>query len=1069
MKKKYILLVSLLCFILLCSVLLIVLIVGHNKKIKLNGITTNKSEIVLNVGDKESIEYELSPKEASSDVIWSSSNENVATVYNGEVVAINVGSTTITITCSKNEEIKTTVKVNVVARKYNITYVLNEGTFNEDVATKYEENKGLETLPEPTREGYEFEGWYLDDNLVTSISSTLNKDVTLVAKWSKVVKVFTITYVLNGGYFTEDVLYKYEENKGLETLPEPKREGYEFAGWYLDNILVTSISSTLNKDVTLVAKWVVVEELVDKSAAALVDAYITVLAIDSSNITKTTVDNISEMYDALSDNEKKLVTKYNILVYYQNIFKQQLSQPVDVNINVSLDDLDIETIRNTFMYDFNLVTNSNLDSFDSFITNYNLYMRKVNSFFSDPVMIAKWGYLLDILYTDDCTQELKDEINNIKNQKYVETNNEFDSDELDANVAIMTSNKDIKDEFDNLAYVDLSKCVNPKTFGAKGDGKTDDTYAIQKALDYAYNNASGKYSYIYIEDGIYMINAEITLYPHSNQVIILHEEAILRAIPTYEESYTVIDLFEVDNVIISGGKIEGEKDKHLGDTGEWGNGISIGACDNIIISGVEISNCWGDSIGIGYSYVGRNKPSGTNSRNIQILNCKLHHNRRQGISITGGSDILIQGCEIHDIAGTKPEFGIDIEPDQFRDGNVVYATGHAINITIDSCNIYNCAGGSVVVAYSPMEIRDIKITNCNLGYCVNNYRNNGDFGNNNFKNNIVWDNNTITSMALAGDNVLVTNCEISKLVMDSGSGTFINCSFKNDGEKSLITYHRGNYKVYDKDGNCIGLRTTELYFDNCDFEITDNIVNEEIVYFMEGGALALYENKLPDKLIKFTNCNIEIGKDCRFTNATSPEELIFDSCNVEMKGVILYALGIGYCGIGNKLIISNSNFVCPNSTYLVYFSSGNGYEVNISNSNLSSATYLFGCDKPANGNIKLTDNVINKKTCMNMGDFTITESDNIGYLTKALGYLLSGSNAKDDEDVKADYSTEQVQQEILSEFGKFDLVFNTESGLPRFDIIGYELVGYFDEAGNEVTSVTKDTENELIVKYKKNN
>ena len=55
--------------------------------------------------------------------------------------------------------------------------------------------------------------------------------------------------------------------------------------------------------------------------------------------------------------------------------------------------------------------------------------------------------------------------------------------------------------------------VNVKTFGAKGDGKTDDTQAIQKAADTAAKKQTGPYDNrsLYFPPGVYKIKGQITL------------------------------------------------------------------------------------------------------------------------------------------------------------------------------------------------------------------------------------------------------------------------------------------------------------------------------------------------------------------------------------------------------------------------------------------------------------------------------------------------------------------------------------------------------------------------------
>ena len=78
-----------------------------------------------------------------------------------------------------------------LAQLYTITYKLNEGTFDSTtsaVPTSYNAYTSFE-LPEPTREGYEFVGWYTDENLQKLVQLDesnkykITQDITLYAKW----------------------------------------------------------------------------------------------------------------------------------------------------------------------------------------------------------------------------------------------------------------------------------------------------------------------------------------------------------------------------------------------------------------------------------------------------------------------------------------------------------------------------------------------------------------------------------------------------------------------------------------------------------------------------------------------------------------------------------------------------------------------------------------------------------------------------------------------------------------------------------------------------------------------
>lgn len=79
-----------------------------------SGIVLNKSQTILGVGYSEVLKYSLSVGLNSSNIIWTSSNEKVATVQNGKITAITEGFTIITATINGN---KSTCKV-IVSSDY---------------------------------------------------------------------------------------------------------------------------------------------------------------------------------------------------------------------------------------------------------------------------------------------------------------------------------------------------------------------------------------------------------------------------------------------------------------------------------------------------------------------------------------------------------------------------------------------------------------------------------------------------------------------------------------------------------------------------------------------------------------------------------------------------------------------------------------------------------------------------------------------------------------------------------------------------------------------------------------
>lgn len=138
--------------------------------------------------------------------------------------------------------------------------------------------------------------------------------------------------------------------------------------------------------------------------------------------------------------------------------------------------------------------------------------------------------------------------------------------------------------------------------------------------------------------------------------------------PNRANGYEMLAIKNVKNIYIYYPNIEGDKNKHLDSTGEWGFGISIKQSTNITVKYAVITLCQGDGIYIGGSSVP--------SRNITISSCLVDNNRRNGLSITSGININIDSCVFSNSNGTGPRAGIDIEANNN-------------NNEIDSINISN--------------------------------------------------------------------------------------------------------------------------------------------------------------------------------------------------------------------------------------------------------------------------------------------------------------------------------------------------------------------------------------------
>lgn len=108
-----------------------------------------------------------------------------------------------------------------------------------------------------TRQGYVFEGWFLEPgfvNLVTNLA--LHDDVTLYASWVHISDCKSLNFDTTGGEEIESMWIPTGAVFEVATIV-PAKKGYVFDGWYLESGLVNPVTSVkMDTDVTVYAKWI---------------------------------------------------------------------------------------------------------------------------------------------------------------------------------------------------------------------------------------------------------------------------------------------------------------------------------------------------------------------------------------------------------------------------------------------------------------------------------------------------------------------------------------------------------------------------------------------------------------------------------------------------------------------------------------------------------------------------------------------------------------------------------------------------------------------------------------------
>ncbi|MBR6939351.1 MAG: InlB B-repeat-containing protein, partial [Clostridia bacterium] len=215
-------------------------------------------------------------------------------------------------------------------KQYTITFDSMGGSAVAAITQDY--NTAVSAPAAPTRTGYDFIGWYTDENCTDGNEYTFStmpaESFILYAKWQ--IKQYTISFDSKGGSAVASITQDY--NTAVTAPADPTRTGYTFdksngtSGWYTDPNCTAGteyVFSTMPaQNINLYAKWTVAQYT------------ITILdGIDNSIV----IDTITQDYDTNVSPTEPTRTGYTFGGYYEEaalLNQYTFSKMPAENINV---------------------------------------------------------------------------------------------------------------------------------------------------------------------------------------------------------------------------------------------------------------------------------------------------------------------------------------------------------------------------------------------------------------------------------------------------------------------------------------------------------------------------------------------------------------------------------------------------------------------------------------------------------------------------------------------------------------------------------------------------------------
>ena len=210
------------------------------------------------------------------DIVWTSSRTDVMR-NTGEVIRPDATESDVTLTLTalfslEGQTHEKTFSITVLKASANTLYVtISFDTHGGQPISSFDIEKGssFNQVITPSKNGYVFVGWYLDEafNELLQLPFIAIEDTVFYAKWQpeEVETQLAIHFDTQGGS-SLNAFEGISEGESIDSLPTPTKENHNFMGWYKDINFnqAFELGTLLYENITLYAKWeaIIVETFV---------------------------------------------------------------------------------------------------------------------------------------------------------------------------------------------------------------------------------------------------------------------------------------------------------------------------------------------------------------------------------------------------------------------------------------------------------------------------------------------------------------------------------------------------------------------------------------------------------------------------------------------------------------------------------------------------------------------------------------------------------------------------------------------------------------------------------------